>query len=98
MTYTDVAAQLSEASGRTIRYEPITTHEFFDGMKQAGVPEQYRDLLEYLFNITQSGINAHVSNGIERALGRSPRTFSEFAKRAAAHGSFKTASKEATRG
>lgn len=98
MTYADVAEQLSEATGRDIRYEPITTDEFFEGMKQSGVPEHFRELLRYLFDITQSGVNAQVTNGIERALGRRPRTFREFAARAAANGAFNAASQEVTRG
>ncbi len=79
LTYTDVAQQLSDAAGREIRYMPVTTEEFFAGMEQAGVPAEYGDLLRYLFEITSSGVNAHVTDGVQRALGRPPRSFREFA-------------------
>lgn len=98
MTYADVAEQLSEASGREIRYQPITAEEFLIGLEQAGVPGGYRELLDYLFKINQSGINSTVTDGIERALGRAPRTFREFAAHAAASGAFGAARQEVTRG
>jgi len=79
LTYADVARQLSEATGREIRYVPVTSDEFFAGMAQAGVPAEYGELLRYLFDITRSGVNAHVTDGVERALGRPPRSFREFA-------------------
>ena len=79
LTYTDVAQQLSDAAGREIRYVPVTTEEFFASMAQAGVPAEYGDLLRYLFEITRSGVNAHVTDGVPRALGRPSRSFREFA-------------------
>lgn len=88
LTYADVAQQLSDSAGREIRYVPVTTEEFFAGMEQTGVPAEYGDLLRYLFEITKSGVNAHVSDGVQRALGRPPRSFREFAARAAAEGAF----------
>jgi uncharacterized protein YbjT (DUF2867 family) len=86
LTYADVAGQLSEAFGREIRYVPVTSDEFFAGMAQAGVPVEYGDLLRYLFEITASGVNAYVTDGVERALGRPARSFREFAVRAACQG------------
>ena len=89
LTYADIATLLSEATGREIRYIPVSNEQFFDGMEQAGVPTAYADLLRYLFDITKSGVNAHLSDGIERALGRPPRSFREFAARAVAGGVIK---------
>lgn len=83
LTYADVAKQLSEAAGREIRYVPVTTDEFFAGMAEAGVPAEFGDLLRYLFEITKSGVNAHVTDGVQRALGRPPRSFRDFAAEAA---------------
>lgn len=88
LTYADVARQLSDATGREIRYVPVTNEQFFAGMEQAGVPAGFADLLRYLFEITRSGVNAHVTDGVERALGRPPRSFRAFAARAAAEGAF----------
>jgi hypothetical protein len=44
------------------------------------------DLLNYLFTTVLDGRNARLADGVQRALGREPRDFSEFARRAAAAG------------
>lgn len=88
LTYAEVARQLSAAAGREIRYQPITDEQCWDGMRGAGAPEEYVELLQYLFSVTASGVNAHVSDGVERALGRKPRSFAEFAQRAAESGAW----------
>jgi hypothetical protein len=38
-------------------------------------------MLKYLFTEILDGRNAHVTDGVRRALGREPRDFSEFARR-----------------
>jgi hypothetical protein len=43
-------------------------------------------MLQYLFTEVLDGRNAHVTDGVRRALGRDPRDFSEFARDAAATG------------
>lgn len=91
LSYAEVAQQLSEAAGREIRYKPITDEQCWDGMRDAGAPEEYVELLKYLFSVTASGVNAHISDGVERALGRKPRTFRAFAQRSAARGAWKGA-------
>jgi hypothetical protein len=45
-------------------------------------------LLAYLFTEVLDGRNAHVTDGVERALGRPPRDFRDFARRAAAAGAW----------
>jgi hypothetical protein len=40
----------------------------------------------YLFSEVLDGRNAHVTDGVRRALGRDPRDFTEFARRAVASG------------
>jgi hypothetical protein len=52
-----------------------------------GVPREVIDLLTYLFSEVLDGRNAHVADGIQRALGREPRDFREYARDAAATGS-----------
>jgi len=96
LTHDQIAAELSRAAGREIRYEPISDNAFRSTLLDLNVPSQYIDLLTYLFDITRSGINAAPTNDVERILGRAPRTFGEFADTAAAAGAFDT--KEAPRG
>jgi hypothetical protein len=44
------------------------------------------ELLTYLFGEVLDGRNARLADGVQRALGREPRDFSEFAREAAAAG------------
>lgn len=45
-----------------------------------------RWLLNYLFETVLDGRNAYLSDGVQRALGREPRDFTEYARRAAVAG------------
>jgi uncharacterized protein YbjT (DUF2867 family) len=88
LTHDQIAAELSKAAGHEIRYQPISNDEFRAGMAELSVPEEYIDLLVYLFEVTVSGVNAKPTDDVERVLGRGPRSFSEFATNAAAEGAF----------
>lgn len=82
MSYADVAEAISAATGRAVRYEPVEDGAFFAGLEAAGIPAGYRDLLAYLFEISRSGVNTRVTDGVERALGRPAGSFGAFAERA----------------
>ncbi|MEM1329128.1 MAG: NAD(P)H-binding protein [Planctomycetota bacterium] len=94
LSHEQVAQQLSAALGRQIRYQPLTIPEFIAGLQQQGVPDVYLGLMHDLFTITASGVNAHVADGVERALGRAPRSFSDFVSNAAANNVFPPAAHE----
>lgn len=86
MTFSEVAAELSTATGRPIRLIGIPHAAFVVGLKQAGTPEDVAWLLDYLFSEVLDGRNAAICDGVERALGRKPRDFADFAREAAASG------------
>jgi uncharacterized protein YbjT (DUF2867 family) len=96
LTFAEVAEKLSEAAGRPIAYLPISLQAFADGLTEAGVPADFVELLRYLFGRMATGVNAHVSDGIERALGRPGRSFSSYAQAAAAAGAFAATQLEAS--
>ncbi|MEB3359007.1 MAG: NAD(P)H-binding protein [Synechococcales bacterium] len=80
MTFADVAAELSKATGREIVYIPVPHDAFVDGVKASGAPKEVVWMLDYLFNTVLDGRNAHLTDGIQRALGRPPKDFAEYAK------------------
>ncbi len=88
LTHDQIADELSKASGRQIRYAPITTDEFRAALGDMGTPAEYIDLLVYLFDVTRSGVNEAPTGDVERVLGRPPKSFAEFAAKAAAEGAF----------
>ena len=50
------------------------------------MPGDVIELLTYLFAEVLDGRNAHLADGVQRALGREPRDFSHYARDAAATG------------
>ena len=56
-----------------------------------GVPGEVIELLTYLFSEVLDGRNSHLTDGIQRALGREPRDFGEYAREAAATGIWNSA-------
>ena len=53
---------------------------------EMGLPEDIAWLLDYLFATVLDGRNAHLGDGVCRALGREPGDFAEYARRTAATG------------
>jgi uncharacterized protein YbjT (DUF2867 family) len=86
MTFFEVAAELSEAAGYPVRYAPITPAEFAAQLKGAGLPDDFADGLAGVFTEIMDGHNAHLTDGVQRALGRPPRDFSDYVRATAATG------------
>ncbi len=80
MTFGDIAADLSRATGREIKYIDIPHEEFIATMAESGAPQNVIWLLDYLFATVLDGRNAHLTDGIQRALGRPPKDFTDFAR------------------
>ena len=86
LTFEEAVAEIARATGREIRYVPISIPEFAAAAARQGVPGEFIDLLAYLFGEVLDGRNAHLADGVQRALGREPRDFSDYARDAAATG------------
>ncbi|MEM8493031.1 MAG: NAD(P)H-binding protein [Pseudomonadota bacterium] len=83
MSLADVAADLSNATGREIVYLDVPHESFIEEVKKSGAPRDVVWMLDYLFSTVLDGRNSHVCDGVQRALGREPRDFSEYARRTA---------------
>lgn len=86
LTFHDVAAELSVAAGRTVTYVPVTLDEFEEGLLDEGLPADFAAGLKGLFAEVMDGRNSSVTDGIEEALGRPGRDFTDYARAAAATG------------
>ena len=82
-----MAAILSEASGLPLRHVPISFEDFHANIAEAG-GEFVADVFTAIARETLDGRNAQVCDGVERALGRKPRDFTEYAAKAAASGAW----------
>ncbi len=86
LTFAEAVREISRAVGREISYLPISIEDFAAGAAEQGVPSEVTELLTYLFGEVLDGRNAFLADGVQRALGREPRDFSDYARDAAATG------------
>ena len=86
MTFADIASELSKATSRDIAYVQIPHEDFIAGIIESGAPQEVAWLLDYLFSEVLDGRNAHLTDGIQRALGRPPKDFADYARDVAATG------------
>jgi hypothetical protein len=86
MTFTELAGEISQAAGRTVPFVQIPAEAFAGAIAESGAPADVAWLLNYLFETVLDGRNAYLGDGVQRALGREPADFSEFAKRIAERG------------
>ena len=86
LTFAEAVREISRAVGREIRYVPISIAEFAAGAADQGVPSEVVEMLTILFGQVLDGRNAHLADGVQRALGREPRDFRDYARDVAATG------------
>jgi len=86
LTFADAAAEIAKATGREVRYRPITSVQFAAALLDEDVPAEVVDLMVELFEVTLDGRNAYVTDGVREALGREPRDFAEYARETAVSG------------
>ena len=86
MTFADVAADLSRATGRKIAYVDVPHDAFVSEIANSGAPKDVVWMLDYLFSTVLDGRNAHLSDGVQRALGRPPKDFADYTRDVAATG------------
>ena len=88
LTFAEAVDEIARATGRTIQYVQIPPEAFTAGVAEMGLPEDIAWLLDYLFATVLDGRNAHLADGVRRALGREPADFAEYAQRTAAAGAW----------
>ncbi len=86
ITFAEAAAELSKASGRDVRYVPLTPDEFAAMLAGAGLPDDFVSGLTGVFTEIMDGRNEYLADGVQRALGRAPRDFTDYARDTAATG------------
>jgi uncharacterized protein YbjT (DUF2867 family) len=86
LTFAEALGEIAKASGRKIRYVPISVEEYSSMLAEQEVPAGYVWLLTYLFTEVLDGRNAYLTDGVQRALGREPKDFTDYARETAATG------------
>ena len=94
MTFAELAQEISSAAGRDVQFIQIPGEAFAAAIAESGAPDDIAWLLNYLFETVLDGRNAYVCDGVQRALGREPTDFADYARRIAARGVWNTANDE----
>ncbi|MEO9617185.1 MAG: NAD(P)H-binding protein [Parasphingorhabdus sp.] len=84
MSIADVAADISRATGREIAFVDVPHDVFVAEVSNSGAPKEVIWMLDYLFSTVLDGRNSRLTDGVQRALGRPPRDFADYARDAAA--------------
>ncbi len=86
LTFGEAVGEIAAATGRTIEYVPVTVDDYTAALKDMAVPDDFVWLLGYLFSEVLDGRNERLCDGVQRALGREPRDFTEYVRETAAAG------------
>lgn len=86
LSFHDVSTILTIHTGRDIRYLPVTVDDYVTAACEAGLPVEDARAFAHLFHDVSDGRNAHLTDDVERVLGRSPRSFADYAQVTAATG------------
>jgi uncharacterized protein YbjT (DUF2867 family) len=85
LSFPEAVAEIAKASGREITYVPVSVEDYAAGAAAQGAPAEIVEFLTYLFRDVL-GNTPNVTDAVQRAVGRPPRDFTDYAKRTAATG------------
>ena len=83
LTMTEVAAYLSDALGKKVRYVDVDPAEMRTAILTAGIPPAFADAMDELFALRRSGLSDESSVNLRAhdTFGIRPTSFLEFARR-----------------
>lgn len=83
LPYHEAAAILADAWNRSVRYTPISDTEAHRRFVDAGLNEDYAEMLIGLFQDVRAGHAASITDAVETVTGRPARSLADFAEAAA---------------
>ena len=90
LTFASAIGEIATAAERPIRYVPVTIAEYVEGMVEAGIPQGDAVAYAELFSTVLDGRNEYVADGVERALSRPARDFTDYVRDTARTGVWAT--------
>ncbi len=76
-TFSDIAAALSELSGKDVKYAPAEKSAFETGMRGRGTPEPVIEKVVGFITDIKNGQEEEVTSELEKLLGRKPATLNQ---------------------
>jgi uncharacterized protein YbjT (DUF2867 family) len=88
LTMTEVADELTTATGRQIRYVDLEPDEHVAELTGIGLPREDAESVRDLFAVIRNHRSEYISHGVEEVLGRAPRDFTDWARSTAQAGAW----------
>jgi uncharacterized protein YbjT (DUF2867 family) len=86
LSFGEAVGEIGRATGRRIRYAPLSVEEYAAAMAGLGGPSTTVSLIRYLFEEVLDGRNARLADGFQLAVGRPARDFRDYARATASTG------------
>ncbi|WP_095152933.1 NAD(P)H-binding protein [Pseudomonas sp. Irchel s3b5] len=86
LTFAQAVEEIASATHRRIDFIAVPREAYRQALEQEQLPPQLIDLVLYLFTTVLDGRNTPVANGVQQALGRPARDFSEYVRHTVASG------------
>lgn len=86
LTFADVVKEIARATQREIAFISVPADAYRQALEQAQLPAELIDLVLYLFTTVLDGRNTPVADGVQRALGRPARSFTDYVRCTASTG------------
>ncbi|MHC8286752.1 NAD(P)H-binding protein [Pseudomonas sp. XS1P51] len=86
LTFAEAVSEIAREIKRDIGFVAVPPDAYHQVLEQAQLPRELIDLVLYLFTTVLDGRNTPVADGVQRALGRPARDFTDYVRRTAATG------------
>mgnify|MGYP001812812278 CR=1 FL=1 len=90
MTFREAVEEIAVDLGRHVEFVEVPHEDFLAGARNAGVPEDFLALLDYLLREVLDGRNESLASGVRDALGRPARDFQEYVRETVSSGVWST--------
>jgi uncharacterized protein YbjT (DUF2867 family) len=80
ITWAEIAAELSSATGRVVEFVDVPGEAAKQGLIAADVPEFVAEQLIKIFRLLRQGVAEQVTDGVYALTGTRPRSFAHFAR------------------
>ncbi|WP_086662226.1 NAD(P)-dependent oxidoreductase [Lentzea kentuckyensis] len=78
LSFAEMLARIVAVTGNPVLYTDVAPNEFAASLRGFGYPDEIADLVTMLLVRIRTGEEAHLSDGVQRVLGREPRTFADY--------------------
>jgi uncharacterized protein YbjT (DUF2867 family) len=86
LSFADAVADIAAATRREVKFVTVSIDEYVVALADYGLPREVISMLRNLYTSVFDGRNARLADGVQRALGREPKDFADYARETAAEG------------